>query len=192
MFWLPLFLLVRETKPGENKLQAPNHHVLLRISCVFYSRSYPFPFAPHSFHFLGTKWRTVYAGYFPPATQCTLMSGPDFSSLFMCGVYIIVFILPMSKFGPSWHFLKFFSHWRNNSFHVLKGSLPIPRQVDLSPGPMLKTEQQVFDSWRTPQLMTSFSYHFLLLNLNPDPVFDLLFEHDLLTLTLNSLKWNSI
>lgn len=90
------------------------------------------------------------------------------------------------------HFLKFFSHWGNNSFHVLKGSLPIPRQVDLSLSPTLKTEQRVFNSWRTPQLMTSFSYCFLLLNLNPDPVFDLLFEHDLLILTLNSLKWNSI
>lgn len=108
------------------------------------------------------SWRTLYAGYIPPATQFTLMSGPGFSLLFMCCVYIVVFILPMFKFGPSWHFLKFFSHWGNNSFHVLKGSLPIPRQVDLSPSPCWRlnsrylTPEELPGSW--PHFLTAFCF----------------------------------
>lgn len=154
--------------------------------------SIPDPILPHTLSSFLVQNRELYMqNIFIRSLNSYLCLALIFLPFFMCGVYIVVFILPMSKFGPS-IFLKFFSHWGNNSFHVLKGSLPIPRQVDLSLSPPLKTEQRVFNSWRTPQLMTSFSYCFLLLNLNPDPVFDLLFEHDLLILTLNSLKWNSI
>lgn len=93
-------------KIGEIKLHVPEDDGLLEgqlrsLSYVFYSRSYLLAFALHSLTILGTKWRTLHAEYFPPATQFTHMSGPDFSPIFMCGVYIVVLILPMSIFGPS-------------------------------------------------------------------------------------------
>lgn len=90
-----------------------------------------------------------------------------FWPLFMCGVCIVAVISPVSKFGPSWHLLKPFNHWGNNSFHVLKGLLPTPRQVDLYPCPTLTTKQPVSDSCGIPPLTTSLACCFLPLNLNP-------------------------
>lgn len=105
----------------------------------------------------------------PP--QFMLISGPEFSPLFVRCLYQSSHFTNIQTW-PKLTFVEVLHPLRKQQLPCFKRITSTLRQVALYPGPTLKTEQQVFDSCRTPQLTTSLAYCFLPLNLIPDPVFD--------------------
>lgn len=110
----------------------------------------------------------------------------------MCGICIVIPILPMSKFGPSWHSLKPFTHWGNNSFMFEKDHFPLLGRLTCILAPHWRSNSRGWTPMELPSSQSHSLAAFWLLLWTLTLTLIYFFEHDLLVLTLNSLKWNSI